>query len=208
MNNIPSPLQAYIEECIIPQYEHFDKAHQITHVRSVIEESMKLAYHYDVNRYMVYAIAAFHDLGLKENRERHHILSAEMIRTDERLKEWFNEEEIQIMAEAAEDHRASNNHAPRSIYGMIVAEADRNIEPYNILQRTVQYGLSHYPHLSKEEHYQRYYNHLLEKYAEGGYMKLWIPQSSNSQGLTALRNMISDKNKLRNLFDAIYENEK
>jgi uncharacterized protein len=91
---------------------------------------------------------------------------------------------------------------------MIVVEADRNIEPYKILQRTVQYGLSHYPHLSKEEHYQRYYNHLLENYAEGGYMKLWIPQSSNSQGLTALRNMISDKNKLRNLFDAIYENEK
>ena len=64
---------------------------------------MKLACHYDVNYSMVYAIAAFHDLGLKENRERHHILSAEMIRTDERLKEWFNEEEIQKLSKIVND---------------------------------------------------------------------------------------------------------
>ena len=54
------------------------------------------------------------------------------------------------MKEAVEDHRASNKHVPRSIYGKIVAEADRIIDPDITLRRTVQYGLSNYPELDKE----------------------------------------------------------
>ena len=130
-----------------------------------------------------------------------------MIRADKRLCEWFSEEEIEIMAQAVEDHRASNEHAPRSIYGRIVAEADRLIEPMNILRRTVQYGLSHYPELSKEQHYQRYCEHLQEKYAEGGYLKLWIPESKNASRLKALRRIIADEIQRRDAFEKLFEEE-
>ena len=61
----------HIRERIIPQYVNFDKAHRIDHVEKVIEESMKLALHYEVNSAMVYTIAAYHDLGLCEGREFH-----------------------------------------------------------------------------------------------------------------------------------------
>ena len=122
-------------------------------------------------------------------------------------KKKFSEEEIEIMAQAVEDHRASNEHAPRSIYGRIVAEADRLIEPMNILRRTVQYGLSHYPELSKEQHYQRYCEHLQEKYAEGGYLKLWIPESENASQLKALRGIIADETRKREVFERIFEEE-
>lgn len=47
--NISIKLCEHIRERIIPQYVNFDKAHRIDHVEKVIEESMKLALHYEVN---------------------------------------------------------------------------------------------------------------------------------------------------------------
>ena len=200
-------MKHYIETEIIPQYEAFDKAHRTDHVRQVISESLKLASYYEVDKRMVYTIAACHDIGLCEGREHHHLVSGRLMRSDKRLREWFTEEEMEVMAQAVEDHRASNDHAPRSIYGRIVAEADRLIEPMEILRRTVQYGLSHYPELSKEQHYLRYCEHLQEKYAEGGYLKLWIPESENASQLKALRCIIDDEVQRRAAFERIYMEE-
>ncbi|MBQ7350882.1 MAG: HD domain-containing protein [Bacteroides sp.] len=200
-------MKHYIETEIIPQYEAFDKAHRTDHVRQVISESLKLASYYEVDKRMVYTIAACHDIGLCEGREHHHLVSGRLMRSDKRLREWFTEEEMEVMAQAVEDHRASNDHAPRSIYGRIVAEADRLIEPMQILRRTVQYGLSHYPELSKEQHYLRYCEHLQEKYAEGGYLKLWIPESENASQLKALRCIIDDEVQRRAAFERIYMEE-
>ena len=200
-------LQAYIEAAILPLYKDFDPAHRTDHALQVITESLKLSKHYEVDERMVYAIAAYHDIGLCEGRERHHLVSGRMLRADERLHEWFTDEEIETMAQAVEDHRASLDHAPRSIYGRIVAEADRLIDPMTVLLRTVQYGLSHYPELSKEQHYQRYCEHLQEKYAEGGYLKLWIPESENAVQLKALRGVISDEIQCKAVFEQIYKEE-
>lgn len=202
--NISLSLKTYLEEDIIPLYDCFDKAHQTDHVRKVMEESMKLARHYQVDESMVYTIAAFHDIGLCQGREFHHFVSGEMLRQHTRLHEWFTEEQIRIMSEAVEDHRASNPHAPRSIYGKIVAEADRLIEPRHILLRTLQYGLAHYPELDKEQQYQRFCEHLQEKYAEGGYLKLWIPESENAERLEELRRMIKDTEQLRHTFNTLF----
>ena len=194
-------MKHYIETAILPRYKDFDPAHRTDHVLQVIAESLKLSKHYDVDERMVYTIAAYHDIGLCEGRERHHLVSGRMLRADERLHEWFTDEEIETMAQAVEDHRASLDHAPRSIYGRIVAEADRLIDPMTVLLRTVQYGLSHYPELDKEEHYQRYCEHLQEKYAEGGYLKLWIPESDNAARLAELRALIADEVRKRAAFE-------
>lgn len=203
----PTELCTYIKQEIIPQYTNFDKAHQTDHVLKVIEESLKLAEYYDVNRIMVFVIAAYHDLGLCEGRAFHHMVSGKILEKDEMLLRWFTAEQIHIMKEAVEDHRASNEHEPRSIYGKLVAEADRIINPQVTLKRTVQYGLSHYPELNKEKQYTRFLSHLHEKYAEGGYLKLWIPQSDNAERLAELRKLITDEEKLRQIFDELYMNE-
>lgn len=141
-NQLIPTLQEYVEKEIIPRYTHFDKAHREAHVRQVIQQSMELAVHYPVSINMVYAIAAYHDTGLTEGRDTHHLVSGRIIRTDAQLRKWFREEEIETMAEAAEDHRASAKHEPRSIYGKIVAEADRQIETEEVIRRTIQYALS------------------------------------------------------------------
>lgn len=206
--NISIELCEHIRKRIIPQYVNFDKAHQIDHAEKVIEESLKLALHYDVDYSMVYTIAAFHDIGLCEGREFHHIVSGKMLLSDEILHRWFTDGQMQQMKEAIEDHRASNKQAPRSIYGKIVAEADRIIDPEVTLRRTVQYGLSHYPEMDKEQQYHRFREHLYNKYAEGGYLKLWIPQSDNAVRLSELRQLIENEDKLQEVFNKLYLQEK
>ena len=205
--NVNSKLKEYVEREIIPRYDNFDKAHQRNHVIEVIRQSMQLAQLYDVNVNMVYAIAAFHDTGLCRGREYHHIESAAILRDDKMIDELFSADEINIMAEAIEEHRASGSSAPRTLYGRIVAEADRVIDGNVILRRTVQYGLSNYPALTREEHFIRVCEHLHEKYAEGGYLKLWIPESGNAENLRLFRKIIDDKLQLRRLFDAIFDEE-
>lgn len=205
----PTPsLIEYVECEIIPRYSAFDKAHREDHARKVIEEAMRISGFYDVDKDMVYAAAAFHDTGLTEGREIHHLASGKVIRDDERLKEWFTQEQIETIAQAAEDHRASSGNEPRSIYGKIIAEADRDIEPMRILRRTVQYGMEHYPELDKEGHWQRMLEHMAEKYDEGGYLKLFIPESSNAVRLGELRAIIHNREQLRSLFEKFYAEER
>lgn len=197
-------LKEYIESEIIPRYDNFDGAHRRDHVRSVIGQSLELSRYYDVNPEILYTAAAYHDLGLCEGREKHHLVSGRIIREDKTLLNWFNVEEIEVIAEAAEDHRASNETPPRSIYGKIIAESDRLIDPETVIRRTVQYGFAHYPQMNREQMWERTLAHLQEKYGYGGYLKLWIPESSNSCRLEELRKIIADEKRLRSMFDCFY----
>lgn len=201
-------LKTYVETEILPRYDTFDKAHRRPHAERVIRDALALAVHYPVDPAILYAAAAFHDTGLCEDRATHHLVSGRIIREDPALPRWFSPEQIETIAQAAEDHRASLDHDPRSIYGRIIAEADRQIEPETIVRRTVQYGLGHYPGLGREEHWQRTLDHLHEKYAAGGYLKLWIPESPNAGKLAELRRLIADEVRLRALFEDIFEEEK
>ena len=202
-----SEIVEYIEREIIPLYSSFDRAHQTDHAREVIDRSLAIAAEYDVDINMVYTIAAYHDTGLTAGRERHHIVSAEILAADKFIREHFTPEQIVVMQQAVDDHRASSDHEPRTIYGRIVAEADRLIVPQTIIRRTVQYGLAHYPTLTGEEHFARCIEHLTEKYGEGGYLKLWIPHSENGRQLEALRKIIADRAHLRELFETIFAEE-
>lgn len=201
-------LKEYIESEIIPRYDNFDGAHRRDHVRSVIGQSQELSRYYDVNPEILYAAAAYHDLGLCEGREKHHLVSGRIIREDKTLLNWFSVEEIEVIAEAAEDHRASNETPPRSIYGKIIAESDRLIDPETVIRRTVQYGFAHYPQMNREQMWERTLTHLQKKYGYGGYLKLWIPESSNACRLEELRKIIADEKRLRSMFDRFYDEER
>ena len=206
---IPQTLIRYIETEIIPRYEHFDKAHNLSHVQTVIAESLALAKLYpQADERLVYTIAAYHDTGLCRARATHHLVSGEIIAADTNLLQWFDKAEIKIMREAVEDHRASTDHEPRSIYGKIVAEADRIIDADITLRRTVQYGLKQNPTADEAWHYQRVYKHLMEKYASGGYLKLWFPDSKNAGRLKELQTIIADEIRLRSIFHQMFEEEK
>lgn len=210
MNNYPinSELMRYIEASVLPLYDAFDRGHNREHVCRVIAESLELAQNYNVDVNRVYTIAAYHDAGMARGRDLHHIYSAELLAHDTNLLRWFSPDDLQQMAEAIEDHRASGKHPPRSIYGAIVAEADRDLCPDIVLRRTMQFGMNRYPDRPFEFHLQRTIEHLHEKYAAGGYLKLWLHSPKNERGLTELRAIIANPAELERRCRAIYENIK
>ena len=195
--DIRNDIEAYVFDVIVPLYKGFDSAHREDHALTVISQAMHLLDKMpegfaEVDREILLVAAACHDLGLVNGRERHHLDSGEIIRSNAKLKEWFSEEQIETIAQAAEDHRASGKSAPRSIYGMLVAEADRVIDGETIIRRTIQFGMNNYPELDREGHIRRAVEHLREKYGRGGYLKLWIPWSDNAARLSELQDIIAD----------------
>lgn len=207
MKNPSLDLVEFIETQILPQYQQFDRAHNMEHVTRVIRSSLQLAQQTGADVDMVYAIAAYHDLGLTGPRAIHHLTSGKILMADARLKRWFSPEQLRLMKEAVEDHRASASRAPRSIFGKIVAEADRDLEPNNVIRRTIQFGLANYAQLDREGHWQRLLQHLEEKYSTRGYIHLWISGSQNERWLNELRELIEHPNKMRPIFDKIFDDE-
>lgn len=199
-------IERFLEETIVPRYDGFDAGHRRDHVHTVMAQAMQMAQYYpEADKCMLLTAAACHDLRLAFGREEHHIHSARIIRSDERLKRWFSQDEIEIIADAAEDHRASSDHEPRTIYGRIVSEADRMIDGDIIVRRALQYGLAHEPQLDREGQYARLMEHMREKYALGGYLRLWIPESDNARNLEAFRRLLADTTAFRQMFDRIYD---
>lgn len=219
---IREDLHKYVFEEIVPEYAGFDSAHREDHALTVIGQAMLLSermpqwlsampaeetalWNEPVDREILFTAAACHDLGLVNGRERHHLDSGTIIRNDSRLSEWFSPQQIEVIAQAAEDHRASGKAAPRSIYGMIVAEADRVIDGETIIRRTIQFGFTHYPDLDREAHITRAIGHLREKYGRGGYLKLWIPWSDNAARLDDLQKTIADDSAIYRETARIYD---
>lgn len=207
-NTVSLDLMEFIERKILPRYAEFDKAHGMEHVTGVILRSIEIARKAGANIDMAYTVAAYHDIGLSGPRAIHHITGGRIIAADARLRRWFTPEQIVVMKEAVEDHRASASHTPRNIYGKIVAEADRDLKPESVFRRTVQFGLSNLPEgTSRESHWQRFAQHLDNKYSTNGYIHLWVPGSPNEERLRELRRIMADKAKLRKIFDRVYDEE-
>lgn len=209
MTHSPSlDLVEFVETQILPRYAAFDKAHNLSHANSVIRRSLDLARRTGADMNMAYVIAAYHDLGLSGPRAIHHVTSGKILQQDSRLKKWFSAEQIKLMKEAVEDHRASASRAPRSIYGKIVAEADRDLMPETVIRRTIQFGLANYPEMDDEHQWQRFMEHMGSKYSTHGYIRLWIMGSENENHLRELRTLIDSPAKMRVVFDRILAEEK
>ena len=189
---IPQELRRYVEEEILPQYAQSDPAHGLGHIQAVVENSLELLELVPADPRLVYVIAAYHDLGAARfGREDHEKTSARLLRQDRALERWFTPEERELMAQAVEDHRASGGREPRSVYGKIVSEADRDIDPERIVQRVMAYGKYRCPQLGPEGQVRRAVEHIREKYGEGGYLKLWLSSPRNQAGLHTLRKWLS-----------------
>ncbi|EFL45680.1 HD domain protein [Prevotella disiens FB035-09AN] len=204
-NRVDLDLMEFVEQQILPRYNAFGRSHGLGHVQRVIKNALELIPTTGADSNMVYVAAAYHDLGMEGPRAIHHITSGKILTADARLKKWFSPDQITIMKEAVEDHRASSSRAPRSIYGKIVAEADRELDPEVVFARTVMFGLENYPEKNEEEQWQRFYEHIKEKYGRSGYIRLWIPNSPNAKKLEYIREILTQPTKLKIIFDKLYK---
>lgn len=187
-------LVEYIKNEIFPLYDRNEFAHGINHIKTVIRRSLELADGYDVDFNIVYTVAAYHDLGHFIDRKRHEIISAEIFMKDENIKRWFADEQRMVIKEAIEDHRASCNHVPRTIYGKIVSTADRTIVDIdNTIKRSYTYGKKNYIGLSEEEQFDKVYEHLVEKYGERGYAKVYLKDKEFDEAVGKLRQALENR---------------
>ena len=192
---INKELKKYIEKNIFPEYEKNEKGHNIDHIKYVIDRSFELVKEnkLDVNLDMVYTIASYHDIGHHIDSKNHEKVSADIMSKDTNLNKFFNKEELTIIKEAIEDHRASSDHDPRTIYGKIVSSADRNNEIESCLKRTYTYGKKLNPDATDEELYERAYNVLVDKFGENGYAKFYFKDKQYEKFLKDIRKLLSNK---------------
>lgn len=201
---ITRELQSYIERYIIPVYQTFDAAHQVDHVEQVIQNSLDIAQLYNVDLDIVYTIAAYHDIGLIYGRADHETASRRIIERDASLPYFFSSDTIQLIGEAAEDHRASTTYEPRSLYGKIIAEADRDIDFDRLLYRTTSYTQHYYPDYSIEKNYHHVYKYFQAKYGADGTVKLWLKYDKNLRNLFYIKKMLADNQAFQAAHESIF----
>lgn len=198
-------VKAYIEETIFPDYDAH-AGHGLEHIKYVIRRSLLFAGTIpDANIDMVYTIAAYHDIGRKIDNARHEIESAKIFLADDFMKNYFNDDERKIIAEAIEDHRASADHEPRSIYGKIVSSADRNGSTEQAIQRAYKYTLSLNPDFTKKEAIMSACFHLRKKYGDGGYAlsKMFFKDPDYEKFLQDIEEITADPEKYMQMLEDI-----
>jgi len=200
-------LVKYIHTKIIPMYKKHDRAHDEEHAKEVIDASFLIAHivkqYIDLN--ILIAAAALHDVGLRVNREKHHEHSARIIRQLRTLEKWFNIDEIEIIANCAEDHRASVGKIPRSIYGKIVSDADKSslIKIERAMERTWLYRIDNMKTETDEEIFNEMYDHLNNKFgSKAGYAKLYLKETliAFRKDIARTRKVCDNKDLARKLF--------
>ena len=190
-------LKEYIENNVFPEYSKNESGHGLGHIKYVIDRSFELVKEnkLDVNLDIVYTVAAYHDIGHHIDSKTHEIISADIMSKDKNLSKFFNKEELKIIKEAIEDHRASSKDEPRTIYGKIVSSADRNNTIEDCLRRTYTYGLKLNPDATDEELFLRAHDVLSKKFGEGGYAKFYFKDKQYEKFLKDIRKLLKDKDK-------------
>ncbi len=181
-------LYEYIKNEIKPKYKKFDKAHNISHFNFVTkncfeygQELIKQGEKVDLE--IAYVVGAFHDIGIMNGREGHAKSSGIIVRNDAKLKQFYDDKTVEMIAQAVEDHSSHLSYEPRSIYGKIVADADRNNSLYLVFSRPVKFGVKNEKENTREQHINRVYEFVQEKFGRNGYVKYWldIPQTKKAQ---------------------------
>ena len=193
---ISNALEEYIQNNIFPIYNKNDQGHNLEHIKYVINRSIKFADTIpDIDYNIVYTVAAYHDIGHHIDPKKHELISAEIMYADDKLKEFFNDEERIIIREAIEDHRASSNHEPRSIYGKIVSTADRNNTVEACLRRSYCYNKKLHPEFNDEQIFEDCHYHLNDKFGENGYAKFYFKDEEYEKFLTDIRDILANKDR-------------
>lgn len=203
MEEINKDLKKCIEETIFPQYENNNiGGHGIEHIKYVIERSFEIIkeFNLDVDKNMAYVTAAYHDLGYKRNPEKHEEVSSEMFKEDQNMNKFFSKEQINTIADAIADHRASSKHEARNIYGKIVSSADRNISVNTTLKRSLLFYKTKYKNEDVKDMnvIEDSYKKLSSKYGKGGYAKMYYPDKKYNEFIKSMQELIEDKEEFIN----------
>lgn len=199
MEEINKEIKKYIEEQVLPQYDTNIGGHGRDHIETVINRSFEIIneFNLDVNKNMAYVVAAYHDIGYKVDPDNHEQVSSEDFLKDEKIKSFFSDEDIQIIAEAIVDHRASLEYEARSEYGKLVSSADRETSVENMLKRSFLYQADKHAdeNPSVEQIIEYSFKKLTKKFGKDGYAKMYYPDKKYTDYLSEMQNLLDNKQK-------------
>ena len=199
-SRINPELKEYVEREIFPEYEKNNDGHGINHIVQVLKRSFTLSKQLkDINLDMVYTIAAFHDIGHHINKEEHEIVSANMFYENEKMKEFFTEEERIIIKEAIEDHRSSLEGEPRSVYGKLIASADRTPDLKTMVTRTRAYSMKHFKEMTEDEMFERERAELRNRFSKEN-DRCYIKDEEYEKFLNDIADITSDIEKYKEYY--------
>ena len=204
-------LKQYIRNEIKSKYKIFDKGHNVSHFNFVTKNCINygkklIEQGIEVDLDIAYIVGAFHDIGIQDGREGHAVSSGKYVRTDKMLARFYSPEIIEMIAQAVEDHSSHLKYEPRSIYGKIVADADRNNTKYLVFSRPIKYGLKNEPAtLSKEEHINRVYEFVTEKFGRNGYVKYWLDIPDTKQAQDEVWNLLDNETECKAYIAGIFD---
>lgn len=193
--SVNKKLVKYVEEHIFPQYEPNDKAHGIVHIREVIRRAFALndTFKLNLDKNMIYAIASCHDLGKYENHEIHEKIAASRFISDEKMKQFFNDEQRKVIKEAIEDHRSSKEDEPRSTYGKLISSADRNTQIDIVFIRSFFVAKERMPETNIEEYLDYTIKRLSKKYSEENPENMFFEDETYKMFLKDMRDLLKNE---------------
>lgn len=197
MNIINPKLIEFMEKNIFPIYDTFDKGHNLSHIFAVIERAINIYKSLDnkeIDINLVYAAAALHDIGVQVERKNHALHSSEFVMSCTALREFFTEEEIIIIANACEDHSTSKGVVPRTIYGKIVCDADKDNNVDISLLRAYEFTKKYFPDFTEEQCLDNVYDQLNLKFGPEGKVKFYVGAPEQSEFLHTMQSLALDKN--------------
>ena len=202
MKSVNPELKSYIEKNIFPEYDKNEPGHGIVHIKYVIDRSLKFAKSLDVDIDMVYTIAAFHDIGDHIDYKNHEKVSAEILKEDQNLRKFFSEEQIKTMADAVYDHRSTMKELPRTIYGKIISQAERETNYEMAFVRTYTYRKEHNIGDTLDHIIEESRQHLLDRFGPDGQAreKVFFDDPALEKFFTDITNCANNKEKFRQEF--------
>ncbi|MDR0462863.1 MAG: HD domain-containing protein [Pseudomonadales bacterium] len=172
-------LAEYLTEEILPKYEVEDLGHDINHVYEVLRSAYAIndLLEQKVDNDMLTTAVFYHDLGLFcGGRDGHDKRSAEIVRNDQRLKEFFSEREIDEIATACLEHRSSYKGKRNSLISKIVTDAD-TMDSINY-PRIIAYYRGINPNAMQAEILNEMWKHYHKKQSkQTGYAKYDLPEA-------------------------------
>lgn len=210
INKIDIKLKEYIEKEILSQYHLNDKGHNKKHIEFVLKRAMEISKGYDIDYNILYVCVCFHDIACHINRELHEILSAQVAFKDKYLNNFFNNNEMNIIKEAIEDHRASSNNTPRSIYGKILSSADRKVDIKTYFISSLFFKATDISKVDMEEAIEKSYKHAIDKFGKNGYAtkKFYVEDKRYQKFLSDLQCLIDNKDEFYKVAEVVFNEVK
>ena len=189
----------YVEDKVLPLYDTNIGGHGRDHILTVIMRSFKIKKEFDLSlkNKLILIIAAYHDIGYKKDPDNHEQVSSEMFLADKEIQKFLEPDEVQIVAEAIVDHRASLEYEARSEYGKLVSSADRETSVENMLKRSFLYQADKHadenPTIEQVIEYS--FKKLTKKFGKDGYAKMYFPDKKYTEYLKEMQELLENKDK-------------